>query len=724
MAPASSPKRHIVIADDDGGSRLLMRSALERGGFCVSEAADGAAAVAVVSRGDCDAVLLDVEMPRMDGFESCAAIRKMPHGANLPIMIVTGRNDVESIDRAYRVGATDFLAKPIAWGLIAHRVRYLVRGGSLITALESSEGRHRALLSALPDLLWVIDSADRVVDELGAADMLSLPQTDSGSVVGRHVHELVAPEQADELIRAIAMSRAEARVVELEFGIDAGVNSRRFESRLVPYDNGRTLAVLRDVTERHRAEARIRQLAYFDLLTGLPNREFLFKLLGDALPLTRTTEHRLAVMHLALDDFRRLNDSRGHVFADGLLRVVAARLRRVVGAALDGSGPVTLARLGGAEFVVLVRSIDSDADVTNLIARCMSSFSQPFNHGDEEMHLTASVGVALFPEHGVDSDSLLRTASTALGEARATGTARSAIYDAELHARLAERVQLEGELRRAIEQESLSLVYQPQFDLTSGRIVGIEALARWRHPTRGAVGPDIFIPVAEQAGLMAALTDWVMRTALRQVAVWRGQGAAAMRVAVNISATHFLRGEFTAWLRGHLLSAGAPGAALEIEITESMLMVDELVAARTLAEVHALGVHVAVDDFGTGYSSLSYLRSFALDALKVDRSFVADLGEATSQQAICAAIIAMGRRLGLRVVAEGVETPLQLQLLREHGCTEAQGFLLAKPLPAAAVEALLHQCRSKPGSVLAAVVPSFEHAALSDAAVAGLLSTR
>ena len=712
----------IVVADDDAGSRLLMRSALERGGFRVSEASDGAAAVAIAARGECHAVLLDVEMPRMDGFEACAAIRSIPAGANLPIMIVTGRNDVESIDRAFCVGATDFLAKPIGWGLIAHRVRYLVRGGQLVNDLKMSEGRQRALLSALPDRLFVIDAADRVVHQLGAASTASSPQAGLSAVVGQHVYDLVAPDQAEAFARALVVCRAEARVVELEFSTDTSPDGRRYEARLVPYDDGRTLAVLRDVTERHRSEARIRELAYFDSLTRLPKREFLLKLLGDALPQADAADERLAVLHLALDDFRRINDSFGHVFADELLRAVAQNLQRVLGASTDGQGSLTLARLDASEFVVLARSIGSDADVTTLIARIMSAFSRPFTRGHEELLLTVSIGVALFPAHGADSESLLRTASAALGEARAVGPGRSAIYDSALHARMSERVQLEGELRRAIESGTLSLAYQPQFDLASGRIVGVEALARWRHPVRGVIGPQLFIPVAEKAGLIAPLTNWVMRTALQQIASWRPQNAPELRVAVNISATHFLRGEFATWLQGHLVAAGVPGSALEIEITESMLMVDEVLAARTLSEVRALGVHVAIDDFGTGYSSLAYLRSFALEALKVDRSFVADLGQSASEQAICAAIIAMGRRLGLRVVAEGVETPLQLQLLREHGCNEAQGFLLARPVPADEATELLDRCREDPGSVMAAAVPDFDSAALCETVVAEMLA--
>jgi diguanylate cyclase (GGDEF)-like protein len=678
---------HVLIVDDDAGSRLLMRRALERSGFVISEAADGASAVAAVEAGACHAVLMDVEMPAMNGYEACKAIRSRPGGAHLPIMMVTGRDDVGSINQSYQVGATDFLAKPINWNLLGHRVQYLVRGGRLVQELEESEGRQRAMLDALPDLLLVVDAQGRIVDRLGATD--NHPFLAAGTSCELKVTDLVEGDAARAIAHALDDCRVRNERTEVEFECLRQGTERRFETRIVPYDRGRLLLVLRDVTERHRAANRIRELAFFDPLTQLPNRQYLLQLLEEARREAATTGERFAVVRINLDQFKRINDSIGHGAGDALLQAVASRLGTFLKLESDGAVTMPLARLTGDEFAVAIRHLQSDADIQVAINNIRAAFASPFLIRHRDFFVTCTIGVAVFPDHGQFADELLRTAGLALHEAKTSGGNRGIIYGEHMRARSVARLELETELRRALDSDELFLAYQPQIELSSGRIASVEALVRWRHPARGIVPPDEFISVAEESGLIVPLSDLVMRHALKQISYWWQQGCRDLRVAVNISGAQFEAPGFPDWVFAHLDEAGLPGACLELEITESLLMADDEAAARAVRAVRELGVHVAIDDFGTGYSSLAYLKHFPIESLKIDRSFVADLGRDSNDAAICAAIIAMGRQLGLKIVAEGVETREQLQFLTTHGCTLAQGFYIAKPVEAKELGKLL-----------------------------------
>src|SRR5262245_33565909 len=711
MAPSAGDQIHVLIVDDDAGSRLLMRRALERSGFVVSEAADGAAAVAAVEAGACHAVLMDVEMPQMNGYEACRAIRALAGGAHLPIMMVTGRDDTTSINQSYKAGATDFLAKPINWNLLGHRVQYLVRGGRLVQDLEESEGRQRAMLDALPDLLLVVDLYDRIVDRLGAAD--NHPFLDGGMKAEQKIAELVSGDAARAIAHALDDCRVRNERTEVEFECIRDGVERRFETRIVPYDRGRLLLVLRDVTDRHRAANRIRELAFFDPLTQLPNRQYLLQLIEEARREALTTGERFAVVRINLDQFKRINDSIGHGAGDALLQAVASRLGTFLKLEKDGAVTMPLARLTGDEFAVAIRHLQSDADVQNAINNITAAFASPFMIRHRDFFVTCTIGIAVFPDHGSFADELLRTAGLALHEAKTSGGNRGIIYSEHMRARSVKRLELETELRRALDSDELFLAYQPQIELSSGRIASVEALVRWRHPTRGIVPPDEFISVAEESGLIVQLSDLVMRHALRQISSWWQQGCRDLRVAVNVSGAQFEAPGFPDWVFAHLDEAGLPGACLELEITESLLMADDEAAARAVRAVRELGVHVAIDDFGTGYSSLAYLKHFPIESLKIDRSFVADLGRDSNDAAICAAIIAMGRQLGLKIVAEGVETREQLEFLSTHGCTLAQGFFIAKPMEAAQMSKLL-KLGTNEAPIMAMSLPAKNEAPLAD----------
>ena len=665
----------VLIVDDDEAARLLMRKSLERSGLFVEEAADGLAALQVFQQTPADVVLLDVEMPRMDGFDACAALRTLPAGAHVPVMMVTGRDDVGSIMRAYEVGATDFLAKPIPWQLLPYRVRYLMRAGRVRTALERSENRHRALLSSVPDLLLLLDDRGKIVQLHGAHEAQGA--FDVSKMLGQMLLEILPPEAVPAARDALAAAARREPVRELEFEFNQNGLSTFFESRFSSYGDGRLLVMLRNVTERRRAADRIRQLAYFDRLTALPNRELFTERLADSVRDSLKSDDRLAVMHFDVDHFKRINDSLGQAGGDALLRAIGKRL---VSALRSAGVAGMVARIGGDEFMLFARGTGSVLNAGQIAQRILDEFHEPLSHDDRSVFVTPSIGVAVLPDHGTEAETLLRNSQAAMHAAKAAGRNRVEIFAGSVRLKSLERLELEADLRRSVENGALSLAYQPQVDLRSGKVIGFEALLRWRHPERGMVPPNVFVPLAEESALIVPLSDFVLSSALQQLKAWHAAGQPGLRMAVNLSSAQFTRCRMLEWVTGHLQRLALAPKHLDLEITESVLMFDSEQTTGVLRDLRQLGVHISVDDFGTGYSALSYLKRLTLDTVKIDRSFVADLASDSNDAAICGAIIAMAHRLGFDVVAEGVETESQLEFLREQGCDGAQGYLLAKPM--------------------------------------------
>lgn len=438
-----------------------------------------------------------------------------------------------------------------------------------------------------------------------------------------------------------------------------------------------------DITERKASEQRIVELAYNDSLTGLPNRWMFQDRLGKALAAAGRDGHRVGVMFLDLDHFKDVNDTLGHEFGDKLLRAVAQRL---AGSTRDAD---TLARLGGDEFVVILTHLDELAGVAAVAERIQASFRQPFELEGREIYSGASIGIAIYPEDGKDVAGLLQSADVAMYHAKGLGRQTYHFFSREMNQNIRRKVALEHGLRRALERQEFHLVFQPQWDLCSGRLIGLEALIRWDSEEFGSIPPVRFIPLAESSGLIFAIGEWVLRRACAQVNRWLAEGYDVPRVSVNISGQQIKRPDFLAMVDGVLAETELPARHLELEFTESVLMED---AGRTIAllqELKSRGIHLSIDDFGTGYSSLSYLRHFPIDRIKIDRAFIADLSGSLEEGALVEAIIAMGRSLKLKVMAEGVESCAQLEFLTRRGCHEAQGFLLARPLPVAELTALL-----------------------------------
>lgn len=447
--------------------------------------------------------------------------------------------------------------------------------------------------------------------------------------------------------------------------------------------NGALPRAIRYSLERLRAEKRLAQLASFDALTGLINRPTFVHRLGRAITRARRTSMQVAVLFVDLDGFKPINDAFGHAVGDELLKLVAARL----GSALRASD--TVARLGGDEFAIILENIIDSRDAARIAGKILEAIKAPSMTVGRETSLSASVGIALFPSCGWEPSALLRHADAAMYRAKQAGAGSYYFFTQEMTDEAAERLTMERSLRRALERDELTLYYQPQVEPLNGAVVGVEAFVRWRHPEMGVVMPERFLPLAEQSGLIRPIGEWVLRTACRQLVAWQRAGLSPGRIAVNLSARELVRRDPTDVVFQVLKESGLDPGSLELELTDGILGAHAESDMVNLSTLIAMGVRVAIDDFGTGYSSLGYLKRFPVDTLKIDTSFVQNLHEEPWDTAIVTAIIGLAHNLGLRAIAEGVETEKQLAFLGEAGCDAVQGYVVCPPLPADAFEAWL-----------------------------------
>ncbi|WP_312510508.1 EAL domain-containing protein [Massilia sp.] len=560
-------------------------------------------------------------------------------------------------------------------------------------ALVQSEQRFRQLVSMSSDWYWEQDAQMRFTMITGGFTEKSgvAVQGLLGKTRWEYVPGLL---DSDEGRAHLAAMQAHEPFANLEYRItDDRGDTRWFCVNGQPMfdDNGRLLGYRgtgSDITERKLTEQRVHHVAQHDVLTGLPNRSLLQDRLGQAIAYSTRNGRPVWVMLIDLDRFKFVNDSMGHKAGDVLLVTVAARLR----SSLRDSD--TVARLSGDEFVVILSEHSEEPLSPAIVQRVMDAVAQPVLLGNKEFFVTCSIGVAVYPSEGTGSENLIEHADIAMYRAKKMGRNNFQFYTPAMNEESLERVRIEGALRNALERDEFVLHYQPQVDLKSGQIVGMEALIRWNHPELGMVPPNRFVSVAEETGLIVQIGAWVMRTACAQNKAWQDAGYQRLRVAVNLSARQFGASDLLASLESALNETGLDPACLEIELTESLFMSDVTPAVELLHRMKALGVNLSIDDFGTGYSSFSYLSRFPIDVLKIDRSFVSDITVDANDAAIVTSIIALAHNLKLAVIAEGVETAEQLDYLRSHGCDEMQGYYFSRPLPAHEFEQLLRERRA------------------------------
>jgi len=715
------PQRRVLVVDDDPTFTLLAADTLEQSGFKVLVAATAQEATTAFTTFQPDLVLLDVELPGGNGFEVCRRIRAAPANADVPVVLVTGHDDTASIESAYEAGATDFLNKPVLWATLAHKVDFMLRAFEDRRELVRSEKKNRALLQALPDASVIVDRSGTIVEHFTGSDTGS-----DRPLIGRRLEEAFPAELVNAARNSLVKGGLAPHATH-EYAVMHGERRHWYEARLRPQPDGTLLIVTRDTTERRKAKARIEYLAFNDVLTQLPNRQQLLLKATQALQEAARTGTGMAILQMDLDRFKRINDNLGHTVGDALLKSVARRLQQLIrpapraasGAAAPTPAPVMVARLGGDEFVVLVSGVNDERQVVDVAENISKLLAEPFDCGGHRLVVTPSIGIAMFPRDSTAIDDLLVKADMAMYRAKDQGRNGHAVFGESMALRSLARLALESDMRRAFEEGSFRIHYQPKLDLASGAIAGVEALLRWSHPQRGPVSPESFIPVAEETGLIVPLGEWVLRQVCEQLHRWAALGFIDLTVAVNVSVPQFVRRDFGDSVVRALQDAQVTPDRLELEITESLFMRNSPDIMASMHHFRSLGVALAIDDFGTGYSSLGYLRQLPVSALKIDRSFVRDLEHREDAAKICAAIIALARELKLKVVAEGVETHAQLRFLQQHRCDQAQGFLISRPLPATEVEVLLrHGLRALP-----AAAPGSEQTAdagrRDDARVAG-----
>ena len=702
----------ILVVDDDASARLLMHAALRKSGFEVTLADGGHEALRLFAEQRFDLAMLDVDMPDMSGHALCSALRARV-GDLLPIVMVTGMDDLQSVELAYDSGATDFIAKPINWALIGHRVRYLLRGYQAQLDLKTAEARTAAILNAIPDLLFELDLEGRVIDcHAPSAGLLSAP---ADSLIGKTVSEVLPPAAAAECLGALRDALARGQSNGKQFELPLAQGSTWFElsvSRKAVADGqaARFIVLSRDITERKAAEQRITRLAYFDSLTGLPNRQSFLERVDRETRRAALSGSKLAVLFMDLDGFKSVNDTMGHSAGDLILRWAAKRLGQGlrpsdlvvrtgadvgadVGAEAGTAGDVgelDLARLGGDEFNALILDISRPEDALVVARRIGELMRRPFVIDGRAVTLTTSIGIALYPDDGADAATLLKHADTAMYHAKKSGRDNAQLYSAALTEQAMQRMALDASLRLALAQDEFHLVYQPQIDIASGHATSVEALIRWRHPERGLVTPLEFIPLAEENGLIERIGLWVLRTACTDAARWARAGN-TVSVAVNLSPVQFRGADLLQSVVDILAETGLAPALLELEVTEGAVMANSITTIATLHALRQHGVRIALDDFGTGYSSLSYLTRMPISNLKIDRSFISGLLDGGDNTAIVRAVLAMAHSLGMRVTAEGVETRAQALALKAMACDSLQGFYFSRPVAAECLPGLLRQ---------------------------------
>jgi diguanylate cyclase (GGDEF)-like protein len=693
----------ILVVDDDPVVRSLMRDVLEDEGFPVAEAEDG-----VQASQHCDSlvpslIVVDAVMPNMDGFALCRSLRGQAATRHVPILMATGLDDHRSIANAYDAGATDFIAKPINWLIFHHRIRYMLRGAQILEDLRQNQERlHAAQQSEREQndrFTAALDNMSQGLCMFGADSRLIVTNRRFCDIFQLAPSALTPGQSMMQLLQSSPLFLGKAGgEVDVALTEHMALASRRSSAVLTqeladgrvvtithePMPGGGFVDTFTDVTQQRLAEAQIAHMALHDPLTDLPNRRLFRQRLEAALHRTERTEP-CAILSLDLDQFKDVNDTLGHPVGDALLRAVTDRLHRIV------RQTDTVARLGGDEFAIVQSSINHPEDATVLAGRLLHELGVPYEIAGHQVVISASIGIAIAPDDGLDPDVLIKSADIALYQAKSDGRNRYRFFEPEMDALMQARRELETDLRKAIADEEFELFFQPLVNLEGQCISGFEALLRWRHPRRGIVSPGEFIPLAEEIGLIVPIGEWVLQHACRHAQSWPG----AVKVAVNISAVQFKRRDLVAVVTRALQDSGLDPARLELEITESVMVHDFDATLSMLHQLRQLGVSISMDDFGTGYSSLSYLLSFPFDKIKIDQSFVRGLGSKPDCTAIIRAVTGMCANLGITVTAEGVETAQQLSLLHDERCTEIQGYLVAQPLPAHEIATLISELTTR-----------------------------
>ena len=685
-------KNRLLIVDDNEMNRDMLARRLARKGYEIALAENARQLLQRVEQEGVDLVLLDIEMPEISGLDALKTLREAYSPIELPVIMVTAKNQSEDIVKALDMGANDYLTKPIDFPVAVARIGTQLSHKRAQEALRESEERYALAAQGANDGLWDWNVLTNFVHY--SPRWKAMLGCQEGEVGG-------TPEEWFDRIHDADRERVKQEIAAHQKGLTPHFES---ENRMLHKDGSFRWMLSRGLAVKDASGKTLRMAGsqtditegkVSDPLTGLPNRLLFIDRLGRVIKhAKRRKDHIFAVLFLDLDGFKMINDSVGHLIGDQLLLGVANRLEKCLRstdtvARLGES--FTVARLGGDEFTVLLDDLKDPNDAKRAAERLMKALTAPFVLGGKEVFTSVSIGIALSNPAYEQPEDILRDADTAMYRAKSLGKARFEVFDADMRASVMARLQLETDLRRALERQEFRNFYQPIVSLASGKIAGFEALLRWEHPTRGLLGPEEFIAVAEETGLIRELGWWNLREACRQISDWKANPDADpdLIISVNLSVKQFLQPNLVSEIKGLLRELAFPPESLKLEITESTVMGDPSAAVEMLLQIKALGIRLAIDDFGTGYSSLSYLHRFPLDTLKIDRSFISGMCEGGEGMEIARTIMPLANNLRLDVVAEGVETIEQVAFLRKLHCKFAQGFYFSKPLAAEEAGALL-----------------------------------
>jgi diguanylate cyclase (GGDEF)-like protein/PAS domain S-box-containing protein len=680
----------LLLVDDNELNRDALSRCLALKGHRVTLAGSGVDALAQVENHPFDLVLLDIEMPGMNGLEVLARLRSTRSRTELPVIMVTARSAGEDVVEAFRLGANDYVTKPVDFPVALARIDTLLAYKGAVEDLRVSEERYALALQGSNDGLWDWNLiTGEVYRSARWKAMLGYEESEIGSSPDEWFSR-VHPDDLADVKRALAVHLASAssfyendhRILHRN-GTFRWVRCRGAAVRDSAGTVTRLAGSLTDITDNKVADA----------LTGLPNRVLFYDLLERAFTRTqRRPDYGFALLVLGLDRFRAVNDSLGHVTADRLLMAIARRLQASLRATdvVSEDGALTLARLGGDEFTVLLDDIKEPSDAVRVAERLRAALQRPFDVEGHQVFTSATVGIAVSTSGYDNSDEILRDAATALHRAQA-GSAPYELFDAGMRALAVARLRLQTDLRNAIQSGALTVHYQPIIAVATGRIAAFEALVRWNHPERGMVSPTEFIPAAEEAGMIREIGRIILTESCRQMARWQRQFGrfAPSLMCVNLSGKHFADPHLVTEIEGILQVTNLAGSALKLEITESAFIGDVRAAQQTLRQLRALGIECSIDDFGTGYSSLSYLHQLEVHTLKVDRSFVSRMGPVGHGSEMVRAIVALAHDFGMDAVAEGVETAEQLAQLESLGCEYVQGFYFSQAVDAKSADQLI-----------------------------------
>jgi diguanylate cyclase (GGDEF)-like protein/PAS domain S-box-containing protein len=701
-------EQKILVVDDDPIVLKSLKDLLAIRGFNPYIAIGGQEAICQLSQNDYDLVLLDLHMPYVDGHDVMEHINS--NNIDTSIIIVSGETSFEAARNACTQGAYDFLRKPYATDELiitinnALKEKRLHKQNSFMQQqLSESERLHKYMINTSPDIIYILDQDgyftfinERIESLLGFS---------KEELVGKHYSFLVHHddmEQARYVFNERRIGTRASKNVELRLKCKDEGTSHHFNNRTLPIelsamgmytgDNKQkgnytgTYGVARDITERKIAEDTINFQAYHDLLTKLPNRALLHDRLSLAINQAKRDDDELAVMFLDLDRFKNINDSLGHMIGDELLQQVSIRLKECIRAG------DTLARFGGDEFTLMLPKLHNGRqDAGKLAEKITHTLKHPFVIDGHELYVSASIGIALYPQDGSNINSLIKHADVAMYHVKGQGKNGYQFYSNDMNIPYIEKLSMDTGIHRALDNDEFHLVYQPQVNLRTGEIVGVEALLRWDHPEHGTISPADFIPFAEESGLIIDIGYWVLKSACAELSRWRTAGLPDIRMSINVSARQLMEDDIVDNIIDIMKDYNIPGHCIELELTENAIMDDMDSVIRKLHELNQHQVTFAIDDFGTGYSSLSYLHKLPIHTLKIDRIFLKENRINKSDNTIINTIVAMAKGLNLNVIAEGVETQAQLEYLRGIDCSEAQGFLFGKPLPPDIISQLLVQ---------------------------------